>query len=105
MGWGIDFKADIFLSKQSFSSIQELEHKIEETESFIESCRKELCMYAIANPKDIIPEDWKEDSIVFIKMKIDEVVDYIIENTELLSKLYLLKEVAQENKDILKQEE
>ena len=62
MGWGTDFKTDIYLNRMIFNSKGELEDKIEELEKGITTCKEKLLMFASSTPKDIIPDDWKEES-------------------------------------------
>ena len=75
MGWGTDFTADIFLSKIVFENEYQLQSKIEETESEISSVVEMLMMYACSNPKDILPEEWKDDGVSFVHAKVKELID------------------------------
>lgn len=91
MSWGTDFKADIYLSRQAFHNIYELEGKIKDNEKIIESVKQRLMMYASASPSELVPEDWEEDSVNFLAQRIEELLeeleDLTIENYKL--NLYL----------------
>jgi len=91
MSWGTDFVADVYLSRQAFHNIYELESKIKDNEKIIESVKHRLMMYTSANPSELIPEDWEEDSINFLAQRIEELLeeleDLTIENYKL--NLYL----------------
>ena len=55
-----------------------------------------LYMLAIANPKDLIPSDWTEEPVRFIKNEVDRLMESIDENLIDLYKLELLLENYQE---------
>ena len=76
MSWGTDFTAEIFLQGHIFYSKYELENKIKEIEILLQDYKSSIKMYAISNIRDIIPEDWKEDSVDYISSKIDELMEY-----------------------------
>ena len=97
MSWGIDFKADIFLSRISIKNMAELEELIKDKESDIARCKEQLLMYASSNPKDIIPGEWEEDSITFIQNQINYVLIDYEEAYSILKDLYYYKEYLEEN--------
>ena len=97
MSWGIDFKADIFLSHISINSLAELEDLIQEKEQDVARCKEQLLMYASSSPKEITPEDWEGESINFIQNQVNMIfVDYD-ETINLLRDLYYYKEYLEEN--------
>ena len=61
MGWGTDFKADVFLNRETYRTEYELDDKIEEIQLDIVNIRAKILMYSATNIKDIIPEDWKDE--------------------------------------------
>lgn len=75
MSWGTDFTAEIFLSRMTFRNESELKNKISEVEEDIASACNELMMYAASNPRDIVPKEWEEDAITFIKNKIKDLME------------------------------
>ena len=97
MSWGIDFKADIFLSHVSINSVAELEDLIQEKEQDIARCKEQLLMYASSNPRDIIPGEWEEESISFIQNQINYVFTDYEEAYSILKDLYYYKEYLEEN--------
>lgn len=77
MAWGIDFKANVYLSRITFTSIYQVEDKIKELEDEINTAREILSMLAIASPNTIIEQD--EDPIYSIKNRVEDQVNIIIE--------------------------
>ena len=77
MAWGIDFKANVYLSRMTFTSIYQVEDKIKELEDEINTAREILSMLAIASPNTIIEQD--EDPIYSIKNRVEDQVNIIIE--------------------------
>ena len=88
MAWGIDFKANVYLSRITFTSIYQVEDKIKELEDEINTAREILSMLAIASPNTIIEQD--EDPIYSIKNRVEDQVNIIIEAqyTLVLVRLY-----------------
>jgi len=87
MGWGTDFTADIFLNRLSFTHPSELDDKIEELEYSIEENKKELAMYAVSNIKDVVPDEWQEDAVIFIRKRIAELTDQMLDDQRVLTDL------------------
>lgn len=79
MSDGIEFNPNIFLPRVFFKTLKDLEDKIKADQDTIESIILELCMYAATNLKDIVPEDWKEDSVMFVKNKIKELTEDLLD--------------------------
>lgn len=71
MGWGIDFKADVFLSRQSYASKNEVEDRIRELESEINDCEATLKMYAASTPKDVYVLDGNESAIGWLNIEVN----------------------------------
>jgi uncharacterized protein YlzI (FlbEa/FlbD family) len=98
MGWGTTFKADIYLNRQSYQNKLQVEAAIDEQEEEIENCTKQLLMYAMAVPSDIIPPDWKEDAVMFVKEKVSEVIENMMEAKQSLVDPNHYLETFDENK-------
>lgn len=89
MGWGVDFSADIFLSKQNYNkNIYQVQEMIDQYNRGLEEHKASILMYCSANLKDVVPEEWKDDSIEWLR-------DFINDKFEQIDTL---------NKDILKLE-
>jgi hypothetical protein len=97
MGWGTTFKPEIYLSREQFSTDGALEDEISELEKSIERTKQTIAMYVAASPKDIIPEEWKEQGVDFLKHRIDENMEMLEEDLIKLYKLRLLNEYCDEN--------
>lgn len=81
MGWGTSFKADIYLSRQIFSSKLDLEFKIEENKKWISNNISKLKMFAAANPRDIVDPEWKEEPINWLNNQINDIIESIEESS------------------------
>ena len=92
MGWGTEFKTEIYLNRMTFENKGILEDEIEELEQTIERYKRELLMYCSANVRELIPKDWDEEPITFIYNKVNELLSQLEEDTLLLYKLELLLE-------------
>jgi len=75
MSWGTDFKTDIFLSHQSFISKYDVELKIKELDELISKLESNMKMFASANPKDIIPNDWNDEPINWLSNEIEDIFE------------------------------
>lgn len=99
MGWGIDFKADIFLNRISIENMYQLEDIIEEKKKELLMCKEQIMMFTSSTPKDIIPEEWKEEPIRFLQNEVDSILEDYNENMNLLRDLYYYKEYLENKKD------
>lgn len=97
MGWGTDFKADIFLNRMNFENKSEVEDKIEELRKSISDAKVRIKMHASANVKDLIPEDWKDQPIDFISNELDVLFEWHDECLNTLQLLNLYKEKLEED--------
>lgn len=97
MGWGIDFKADIFLSRMNFDGNKyQVEDAINSIEEDLVKLKIEIYMYAAATPKDVCPEDWEEENISFLRTRLDELFEEYDGQIVLLDHLKLYLETLQE---------
>lgn len=92
MGWGTTINAEIYISRVQFENKLMLEDKISELEKDIEADKSKILMFCSANPKDVVPEEWKDEPIVFIYNNVQDIFDNIHTNEILLYELYLLKD-------------
>ena len=97
MGWGIEFKTNIFLNKMSIQNIFDLYDIIKEKESELEAMKTAIYMYASSDPKLLISDEWKDDPIIFIQLKIKEILTEIEELITVLTNLYHYKEYLEDN--------
>lgn len=99
MGWGIDFKADIFLNSISFSNDLEVDELIKETEYDINNLESRINMYAASNPKDVVPDDWKEEVVMFLHTNVTELLVELQEKAVLHYNLTLYKQYLEDKKE------
>lgn len=98
MGWGTDFKADIFLNRIVINNDSELDDLIRETEYDLNEIKTRLNMYVASNPKDITPDEWKEESLRFLHTNVNELIDELQEKTVLQYNLGLYKQYLEDKK-------
>jgi len=89
MGWGTDFKANIFLNRLVFSSKDEVEDKIEEIKSNIESEKRVIISYAHSKEVREEGEIIDTDQLTY---RINEKIDDITQHAKLLQLLELYLE-------------
>jgi hypothetical protein len=77
MGWGTEFKAEIYLNKQIYKSESELENTIEEYKENISHVKEQLLMFASSNVKDISPSEWEEEPIRYVHYETSKLIEYL----------------------------
>jgi Na+/phosphate symporter len=92
MSDGTDFTAEIYLRRIVVNNQSQLDIKIKETEEEISRIREHILMYAASSPKDIVSEDWQEESISFIHFKVSDFLNELSESVRLLADLNYYKE-------------
>lgn len=97
MGWGTDFKIDIYLNRQIYKNKEEVEYKIEEDTEYLNSIKDKLKMFSSSNVSDIIPKDWKEEPINWLNREINSLIDEYDITKDNLMKLKLYLEYLIEN--------
>lgn len=96
MGWGVDFTVDVFLSKETYGTQLELEDVIKEAEEYQQKMINRVMMLVSSNPKDIVPEEWRDQPIDFLHTEIDNLMGEILEQERLLVKRYMYLEYVKE---------
>jgi len=97
MGFGTEFKADIYISRKVFTSIAEVQDYRSELEDDIITDKAKVLMYVSATPKDVIPDDWKDEPIRWLQDQLVELLRNIEENLNLLFKIDHYLEYLKEN--------
>jgi hypothetical protein len=97
MSWGTDFRTDIFISKQVFGSKGDIEMKLEELDKTINGIEAQIKMYASSTPKDIIPDDWKEEPVNWLDIRLNELFENYQEALDERYKIYLYRDYVNEN--------
>jgi len=91
MGWGTEFKAEIYLNRQKYNSILEIDDKIEEYEELIEMHKEELLISVALNPEKVREEN--DASLIHsIRHHVNDILESLEEVYVELYKLELLKE-------------
>jgi len=77
MAWGIEFNADIHLSRQDYNSnIYLVKDKLDEISTDINRIKSKILMFITANIKDIVPDDWKDSPINWLGQEMNELFEY-----------------------------
>lgn len=102
MGWGISFTPEVFISKESYNSIIEIEDTIREIEEQQVQISAILKMWAAACPSDIINCDDDDCGHIMTTLHgiIDEELTSYKENFYKLFTLRLLLEYLQEHPEV-----
>lgn len=102
MGWGTNFKTDVYLNKMTFRTILELEDAIRQEKEEIASGKELLKMYAAASPKDIFTIEEGDTIMYAINSYVDVVITSLIESGERLTKLEMfLEHLSETEEDIM----
>lgn len=89
MGWGLDFTADLYLSKQNYNeNVHQVQDAIDETLDTINKAKSTILMYTAATPKDVVGEEWESEPLGMINMYIQETFESLDEEYK---KLFLLQ--------------
>lgn len=95
MGFGTNFTADIYISRERFESEYELDEKIKETEEWIQTIREKILMVCMGgkdsfNLKDC--EDNEYDAVDVVHRNVNEWIDWLIDEENKLFLYKLLRE-------------
>lgn len=96
MGWGTIFTPEVYISKEHYNSLEDIQEKIKEEEENINESKEAIAMLVAATPKDIVEQD-SEDVISSLRFKLMEYHESIAESSRKLCLLQLLEEYVQEN--------
>lgn len=95
MSWGIDFKADIFISRQDFNKNKLLvEDTIKDCGDEINKAKEYIQMLGASTPKDITPAE--QDPLYYINTEIEDRLEEIAELTVRRYQLMLYLEYLNE---------
>ena len=95
MGWGTDFTADIYLSRERFETEYELDSKIEETKDYIRVVREKILMACMNGKEAFNLEDCEGnifDLVDVVHRNVNEWLDWLIELNDKLCMYELLKQ-------------
>jgi hypothetical protein len=106
MGYGIDFKANVYLNKMKFNDIQEVNAKIEDNVRAIRDAKQKIQMFVSATPNSIVPKEWEDEPINWLVNPVNDlfelIEDYTRENVLLNQYLsYLENNKIKNNDDVL----
>ena len=95
MGWGTDFTANIYLSRERFENEYDLDLKIVETKYEIRVAREKILMACMNGKEAFNVEDCegnKCDLVDVVHRNVNEWIDWMIELNDKLYAYELLKE-------------
>jgi hypothetical protein len=75
MSWGTSFSTEIYLIRETFHTKYNAEERIAELERELVMCEQEIMMFAAANVKDLVPDDFKEEPLSFIRYRMNELLE------------------------------
>ncbi len=104
MSWGTNINLDLYLSRITFNSKEDLLDMIHDIQDTINEINQELLMFASSTPKDIVLvlDDEFEDSLrlPIIHSYVSGQLTYLQEQTSLLTKLELFLEHLEDHPEI-----
>ena len=92
MAWGTDFTTDIYLDRQVYKSVGEVEYAIENIDANIEQKEASLRMLASSSPRDITPAEWDDSPIGWLYHETTELLNALKEDAVERYKLVLYAE-------------
>lgn len=95
MGWGIEYTADMYISREHFDDITQVEDKINETKEQIDFYRQKILMICMGGKDsfDLLDcEDNRMDAVDVIQNRVNEILDYMFELNDNLFKYELLRD-------------
>lgn len=97
MGWGIDFTADIYLNKQSYSNKHEVEDKIKEINEDIQIAKEHLFLL-VGGSTSLVSDEFKNDKAIYLHSQVSDILNEL-ENCIVQRKLlYLYLDYLENNK-------
>ena len=91
MGWGTTFNCEIFLSKLEITSEERLKDLIKDRELTLVEIRQKLAMLVSSNPRDIVPDEWKDVPINYLWGEVENLfTEYTTYHEELVKFEYCL---------------
>lgn len=78
MGYGTYVNVELYFSRQQFNSKDEVEEKIQECNTAISNAKDKILL--MQSGSQIIPEEWKDEPISWIKNMYDDLLEEIEEN-------------------------
>ena len=74
MGWGIDFTANIYLNKQSYSNKHDVEDKIEDLNEDIQRSKEHLFLL-VGGGTSLVSEEFKDDKTIYLHSQVTEILN------------------------------
>lgn len=98
MGWGTEFKYDIYLSRRVYRAKWEVEDDVKNVEKEVERTKEQILMFCSASPNTIVSEDYKDEAVNYIHREVSELFEFYEEQLLLLQNLKCYLEVYDEAK-------
>ena len=102
MSWGIDFTADIFLSRQHYANAYEVQLRIDELKEYNQRLREKMLMIVCGGKDSVALTDCEGnecDVVDVLHTRFTELLELYDENNEQIGNLYYYKEYLENNKD------
>jgi hypothetical protein len=99
MGWGTQFKTDMYLSRVSLKNISEVNDAIAECESMIKMFEQDLLILASLN--NTPNKDRELEDVIFdIRVRVNEAIEGLKEGMTTLTKFEILKEHLEDGGEV-----
>lgn len=87
MGWGLSFKADMYLSKETYNTEYEVEHEIESLTESINRCKRRIALMIAASPSTFIDKGEDIDPLYELDNRINDHLELL--ETDIIHKYNL----------------
>lgn len=102
MSWGTEFTADMYLIRQKYNSINEVEEKIEELKEYNQDIKERILMMLMGGVNSVNLNDCEGnpcDGVDVLHTKFCELLDYYNENNIQIQDLMYYRIYLKKNKD------
>jgi len=97
MSWGTDFTYNVYISHKTFTCKEDVEQEIASVEESIRISKERILMFASSTPNAVIPQEWQEEAVRFIHTEVGDLLQEIMDDVKLLTKLEMLRNHYDEN--------
>lgn len=97
MSWGTNFDHNIYIPNKEFTCKGEVEGEIASVEEDIRISKERILMFASSTPNAVIPLEWEEEAVRFIHTEVSDLLQEVMDDVKLLTKLQMLLTHYEEN--------
>jgi len=96
MGWGTDFTMDLFLNKETYKTVGEVEDEIESELQTIEHTKLQITVLLLMQK---IPNEFAEEPANYVTMELRNLFEFIEDSTKHIKMLELYARFLEEQQN------